>query len=268
DHNRSGFTAGGEPDALQGARVRALGVALSRIDLRSQRGGHPRMGAADVIPFIPIRGCSMDDAVRLSRALGGELADRFGLPVYLYERSASAPHRANLADVRRGGFEGMAEKMRDPLWLPDFGPSSPHPSGGASAVGARMPLVAFNVNLDTDDLGVAQAVARAVRESGGGLPRLKALGVMLHEQGCAQVSMNLTDYTVTGLAQAFEAVRSEAARLGAGVANSEIIGLVPLEALADAAAHFLRLPGFSKNSVLESRMYEGEQDGTAECDPR
>jgi glutamate formiminotransferase len=244
DHNRMVITAIGEPQALKDAVLDAIGVAVESIDLRIHEGEHPRMGAADVVPFIPLRGMSMDEAAELAREVGREAARRFGLPVYLYEKAATAPHRANLAEVRRGGFEGLAAKMALPEWKPDFGPVAPHPTAGAAIVGARMPLIAYNVNLDSDDLGIARAIARTVRESNGGLPCVKAMGVELREQGRVQVSMNLTDYTVTPPHKALEAVRTEAAKRGVSVIGSEIIGLAPVRALTGAAEFYLGLEGF------------------------
>ena len=190
DHNRMVVTAVGTPEAMKEAVLEAIGRAARLIDLTRHTGGHPRMGAADVVPFIPVRGMDMDEAVALSREVGQAVAERYGIPVYLYEKSATAPHRENLADVRRGQFEGLAEKMARPEWQPDFGPARPHPTAGACIVGARIPLIAYNINLNTDRLDVAQAIARRIRHSGGGLRYCKAMGVALHEKGIVQVSMN------------------------------------------------------------------------------
>ncbi len=254
DHNRCVLTAVGEPGALRDAAVDSVGVALALIDLTRHTGEHPRIGAADVVPFIPLKGCADADADRTAKEAGKAIAERYGLPVFLYGLSAAAPHRQNLADVRRGQFEGLAQKLRDPLWKPDFGPAAVHPTGGAVAVGARGPLVAFNVNLDTGDKSVADAIARSVRFSSGGLPCVKAIGVSLKERGVAQVSMNLTDYRETPVFAAFEAVKKEAERHGVGILDSEIVGLAPLRALTDAAAHYLRLRDFSESKVLEARL--------------
>ena len=184
------------------------------------------------------------------------MAERFQLPVYLYEEAATAPHRRNLEDVRRGQFEGLAEKMRDPQWKPDYGPSAPHPSAGATVIGARMPLIAYNINLGTSDLEVAKRIAKAIRHSGGGFRHVKAMGVMLEERKLAQVSINMTDFKKTPLHRVFETVRSEAERYGVSVVGSEIVGLVPAEALMDAADHYLRLESFRPSQVLERKLSE------------
>lgn len=251
DHNRMVVTAVGAPGAMKEAVVDAVGRAARLIDLTRHTGGHPRMGAADVVPFIPVRGMEMDEAVALSREVGQAVAGRYGIPVYLYEKSASAPHRENLADVRRGQFEGLAEKMARPEWRPDFGPARPHPTAGACIVGARIPLIAYNINLNTDRLDVAQAIARRVRHSGGGLRYCKAMGVALHEKGIVQVSMNLTDYTHTAIYQAQELVRIEAARYGVTLAGGELIGLMPLGALLDTVSYYLGLDSLTPDRILE-----------------
>lgn len=256
DHNRLVVTVVGEPDALKAAVLEAIEQAVAQIDLNRHAGQHPRMGAVDVVPFIPIRGCTMEDAIALSREVGEAVAVRYGLPVFLYEKSASAPHRENLAAIRKGEFEGLAEKMQQPQWQPDFGPAAPHPTAGATAIGARMPLVAYNVNLGTDNLEIASAIAKKIRYIGGGLRFCKAMGVELKERGIVQVSINMTDYTRTALYRAFELVRIEARRYGVPVVGSEIIGLVPMEALIDTASYYLGLEDFSMNQVLEARIME------------
>ncbi len=256
DHNRMVVTAVGEPEAMKAAVLDAIGLAVELIDLRTHSGGHPRIGAADVVPFIPVRGMAMEEAAELAREVAREAASRYGLPVYLYEKAASAPHRENLADVRRGQFEGLAAKMAQPEWKPDFGPAAPHPTAGASVIGARQYLIAYNVNLNTQDLDVARAVARRVRGSGGGLRFCKAMGVDLAEKGIVQVSMNLTDYTQTAVYRAHEMVRMEAARYGVTVAGGELIGLMPIEALVDTAAYYLGLDGFDTSRILESHLME------------
>lgn len=256
DHNRLVVTVVGEPQALRDAVLEAIGQAVEEIDLTCHTGQHPRMGAVDVVPFIPIRGCTMEEAVALSREVGQAVASRYDLPVFLYEKSASAPHRENLAAIRKGEFEGMAEKMTLPQWQPDYGPSAPHPTAGAVAVGARMPLVAYNVNLGTDNLQIASDIAKKIRFIGGGLRFCKAMGVELKERGIVQVSINMTDYTRTALYRAFELVRIEARRYGVPVVGSEIIGLVPMEALIDTASYYLGLENFSINQVLEARIME------------
>ena len=254
DHNRSVFTAVGEPDALCGAVIQATGAAIKRIDLTKHQGQHPRMGAVDVIPFIPVRNCGLKDADEAARNVGRALGERYGLPVFLYERSATLPNRENLSDIRKGEFEGMAEKMKESQWKPDFGPDTLHPTAGVTAVGARMPLVAFNINLGTGNLEIAKAIAKLVRHSSGGFRYVKAMGVMLEERNIAQVSMNMTDYTQTSLYRVFETVRMEAARYGVAVVGSEIIGLSPLKALMDCAEHYLQIEHFSMDQVLETRL--------------
>ena len=256
DHNRLVVTVVGQPEALKEAVIEAIGIAVELIDLNYHQGQHPRMGAADVVPFIPIKGCTMDDAIALSREVGATVAERYNLPVFLYEKSASEPHRENLAAVRKGEFEGMAEKIKLPEWHPDFGPAERHPTAGTVAIGARMPLVAYNINLDTPSLEIAHGIAKKIRFIGGGLRYCKAMGVELKERGITQVSINMTDYTKTALYQAMEMVRFEARRYGVNVVGSEIIGLVPMAALIDTSAYYLGLENFSMQQVLEARIME------------
>lgn len=256
DHNRLVVTVVGEPEALKAALLEAVGQAVALIDLNQHSGQHPRMGAVDVIPFIPIKGCTMDEAIALSKEVGEQIATLYQVPVFLYEKSATAPHRENLAAVRKGEFEGMAEKIKLAEWQPDFGPAERHPTAGTVAVGARMPLVAYNVNLGTADLNIASDIARKIRFIGGGLRYCKAMGVELKERGIVQVSINMTDYTRTALYRAFELVKIEARRYGVAVVGSEIIGLVPMEALIDTASFYLGLENFSMNQVLEARIME------------
>ncbi len=256
DHNRSVITVVGEPEALKAAVIEAIGKAVELIDMTQHSGQHPRMGAVDVVPFIPIKGVTVEDAIALSKEVAQTVAEKFNLPVFLYEKSASAPHRENLAAVRKGEFEGMAEKVKQPEWIPDFGPAQRHATAGAVAVGARMPLVAYNVNLGTDNLEIATAIAKKVRFIGGGLRFCKGMGVALEERGITQVSMNLTDYTKTAIYRAHEMVRMEAQRYGVPVVGGEVIGLVPMEALVDAAAYYLGLENFSMNQVLEAKLME------------
>ena len=214
------------------------------------------MGAVDVVPFVPIRGASVADCVALSRRVAEEIASRHGIPVYLYEDSASSESRRNLAEVRKGEFEGFAEKIRDPKWKPDFGPSAPHPTAGVVAVGARAPLIAYNINLGTRDVSIADRIARAIRHVGGGFRYVKAMAVELADRGQVQVSINMTNYRKTPLHRVFECVRSEAERFGVPVVGSEIVGLTPAEALLFAAEHYLRLENFSLDQVLEMRLLE------------
>ena len=256
DHNRLVVTVVGEPEPLRQAVIEAIGTAVRLIDLNHHKGQHPRMGAVDVVPFIPIRGVTMDDAIALSKEVGQEVADKFNLPVFLYEKSATAPHRENLAAIRKGEFEGMAEKIHQPEWQPDFGPAERHPTAGTVAIGARMPLVAYNINLNTPSVEIAHDIAKKIRFIGGGLRYCKAMGVELKERGITQVSINMTDYTRTALYRAFELVRIEARRYGVSIVGSEIIGLVPMEALIDTASYYLGLENFSMQQVLEARIME------------
>lgn len=256
DHNRLVVTLVGEPEALRDAIIEAVGVAVALIDLNYHTGQHPRMGAVDVIPFIPIKNTTMDEAVALSKEVGAKVAELYGLPVFLYEKSASAPHRENLAAVRKGEFEGMAEKIKLPEWMPDFGPAERHSTAGTVAIGARMPLVAYNINLSTPNLEIAHDIAKKIRFIGGGLRYCKAMGVELKDRGITQVSINMTDYTKTALYRAFELVRIEARRYGVSIVGSEIIGLVPMEALIDTASYYLGLENFSMQQILEARIME------------
>jgi len=256
DHNRSVLSLAGDEAQLAAALLALFEVATARIDLRQHKGEHPRLGAVDVVPFIPIEGATMADCVALARGVGQQVAERFGVPVFLYEEAGSAPHRRNLEDIRRGEFEGLAEKMKGAQWQPDFGPTRPHPSAGASVIGARMPLIAYNVNLGTSDVEVAKRIAKAIRHSSGGFRFVKAMGIMLEARQVAQVSINMTDFKKTPLFRVFETVRAEAARYGVNVIGSEIVGLVPAEALIDAADHFLRLEKFDPTQVLERRLRE------------
>ncbi len=256
DHNRSVLTFLGDRTAMLAGMTALVEAALARIDLRAHQGAHPRLGAVDVIPFVPIRGVSSADCVALAEELGRTLAERFQLPVYLYEDAARSEERRNLANIRKGEFEGLAKKMESPGWKPDFGPAAPHPSGGASVVGARAPLVAYNINLATSDLSVADRIARAIRHHSGGYRFVKAMGVDLKERGIVQVSINMTNFEKTPLHRVFETVRSEAERYGVNVVGSEIVGLVPQGALLAAASHLLRLESDPAPQVLENKLLE------------
>ena len=256
DHNRMVVTAIGEPEALQKTIIEAVEIAVGEIDLSKHEGQHPRMGAVDVIPFIPIKGMTIEEANILAKDTGKIIAEKYSLPVFLYEKSAGASHRENLAAVRKGEFEGLTEKMKLPEWKPDFGPEAPHPTAGAVAVGARMPLIAFNVNLHTTNLEIADKIAKKVRFLGGGLRFCKAMGVDLKEQNMVQVSMNLTDFSKTAIYQAVEMIRFEAKRYGVNVAGSELIGLVPLQAVVDTASYYLGLENFSMKQILETYLME------------
>jgi glutamate formiminotransferase / 5-formyltetrahydrofolate cyclo-ligase len=253
-HNRSVLTLAGAPEPLKQAVLTLYRHALETIDLRAHSGEHPRIGAVDVVPFIPIEGVTMEQCVALAKETGAAIADQFKVPVYLYEEAASDAARRNLEDIRRGEFEGLAEKMRQPAWRPDFGPTAPHVSAGASVVGARMPLIAYNINLATDRLDVAKKIAAAIRHSSGGFRYVKAMGIRLEERNVVQVSMNLTNYEKTPIHRIFESVRREAARYGVNVLESEIVGLVPSAALVGAAQYFLQLDLFNADQVLENRL--------------
>ncbi len=254
DHNRCVVTVVGEPEALKAAMVEAISTAVEVIDMTKHEGQHPRMGAVDVVPFIPIKNVTVEEADKIAKEVAKEASEKLGLPFFLYEKSASAPHRENLAAVRKGQFEGMAEKMQDEKWVPDFGPKTIHPTAGVTAIGARMPLVAFNINLGTSDLSVADKIAKQVRHLGGGFRYVKAMGVELEERNIVQVSMNLTDYTKSAVYRVFETVKMEAMRYGVNVVGSEVIGLVPMQALVDCAEYYLRIENFSIDQVLETRL--------------
>ena len=256
DHNRMVVTIVGEPVPLKTALIEALGSAIEVIDMTQHKGQHPRMGAIDVVPFIPVKNVSMTEAVDISRKVAKEISEKYNLPVFLYEESAGRPERRNLADIRKGQFEAMADKIKQPEWKPDFGPAKIHPTAGVTAVGARMSLVAFNVNLDTNDLTIANDIAKKVRHISGGLRYCKGIGVALKERGIVQVSMNMTDYTKTALFRSFELIKMEAKKYGVNVVGSEIIGLVPMEALIGTAVYYLDIENFSMEQVLEARIME------------
>ncbi|MGQ9700061.1 MAG: glutamate formimidoyltransferase [Candidatus Bipolaricaulaceae bacterium] len=256
DHNRTVFTFVGTPEGVAQAVLALFAQALPRIDLRMHRGEHPRMGAVDVVPFVPVRGVGMKDCVALAREVGKRIWEQYRVPVYLYGEAASRPERQDLSEIRKGEFEGFFEKIKDPKWAPDFGDPQVHPTAGVTAVGAREFLIAFNVNLGTSDLRVAKEIAQAVRFSSGGLRYVKALGMQLRERGIVQVSMNLTNFRKTPIPRVLELVRREAQRFGVPVVGTEIVGLVPEEALVEAAAYYLQLERFTMEQVLERRMEE------------
>ena len=253
DHNRCVLTVIGEPEPLRDAVVESVGKAVALIDMTKHQGQHPRMGCADVIPFIPIKNTTVADADRIAREAAKAAYIRYGQPFYLYEQSATAPHRQNLADLRKGQFEGMREKMKDPRWAPDYGQTI-HPTGGVTAIGARPPLIAYNINLDTPNVEIAKNIAKMIRNLNGGFRYCKAMGVRLEERNLAQVSINMTDFTKTALYRVFETVKMEAKRYGVNVVGSEICGLVPQQALLDCAAYYLQLENFDGNQVLENRL--------------
>jgi glutamate formiminotransferase/glutamate formiminotransferase/formiminotetrahydrofolate cyclodeaminase len=257
DHHRAVLTFCGTPAAIVEAAFRAIRIATDLIDLRTHVGVHPRIGATDVVPFIPIRGTTMQDCIQLAKRLGERVGREIEIPVFLYESAAAHPDHAPLEAVRRGGLKGLAFRMAsDPDWTPDFGPPRLHQSAGAIAIGARPPLIPYNVNLRSSDVDAARSIARSIRHSSGGLPHLKAIGVELASRGLVQVAMNLTDYQVTPIHTALEAVKAEAAKHGIEVAGSELIGLVPQAALDQAAAALLHLNGFDASHILETRIAE------------
>ena len=254
DHHRSVFTFLGAPEAVQAAALSLARAVFEAVDMQAHQGMHPRLGALDVLPFVPLRDLTMADAVAMARAMGERLAADHGLPVYLYGAAATAPDRRSLLAVRAGQYEGLPTRLADPSWRPDFGPARFEPRLGALLVGARDVLVAYNVWLDTDDAAAARAIARAVRESAGGLPALQAMGGRLERRGIAQVAMNLLDYRVTSLPQAFDAVRSEAARRGVGVRRGELVGLAPRAAFAGRSPESVGLVDWSDAGYLESYL--------------
>lgn len=257
-HNRTVVTLVGPPESVLEAAFRGVAKAVELIDMERHEGGHPRIGAADVIPFIPVQGVTMDECVALAEALGERIAQELGVPVYLYEEAARSQERRRLETIRRGQYEGLKQEISSsPARRPDFGPPRLHPTAGACVVGARPPLVAFNVNLNIDNIEVAKAIARAVRESSGGLVNVKAVGLTVGDGRVAQVSMNLVNTAKTPIPRALELVRAEARRYGATVSGTEIVGLVPAAALLDAAAYYLGLAGFDPDrQVLERRLSE------------
>ncbi len=253
-HNRTVFSLVGEGAAVRVALLALYAAAVERIDLRNHAGEHPRIGAVDVVPLVPLDPVDMPLCISIATQLGASVSERFNIPVYLYEDAAQRPDRRRLETIRVGGFEGLTERMRSEAWRPDFGPPSPHPSAGASAIGARRILIAFNVNLQTDDLDVAKRIARSVRASSGGLAAVKAIGVRTDQPDVVQVSINLVDYERTSLDRVFASVQREADRLGVDIRNSQIVGLVPTVALLSAATPRLQLEGFTMNQILDCRL--------------
>ncbi len=256
DHNRLVVTAIGTPEAVEKAIYDSTKIAIAEIDMEKHEGEHPRMGAVDVIPFTPVKNIEMEEAKELADRVAKKLSDDFNLPIFMYEESASNEKRRNLAKIRKGQYEGMKEKIKEPEWQPDYGPAEIHSSAGVTAVGARMPLVAFNINLDTDNKEIADKIARKIRHSGGGLRYCKAIGIDLKDKGIAQVSMNMTNYKGTSLYQVMEMVKFEAERFGVNIIGSELIGLLPSEALFDVAEYYLKLEDFELDQVIENRLLE------------
>jgi len=253
-HNRSVFTFAGDAAGVEQAVMALIERAVAAIDLRTHRGEHPRMGAVDVVPFVPIEGVTMAECIALAKKVGAAVADRFKIPVYLYEEASTNPARKNLEDIRRGEFEGLAAKMATDGWAPDFGPRAPHPSAGAVVIGARLALIAYNINLATDRLDVAKKIAAAIRHSSGGYRYVKAAGFKLEDRGIVQVSMNLTNYEKTPIFRVFETVKREAERYGVSILESEIVGLVPSAAINAAAEFYLQIEGFKPDQVLENKL--------------
>lgn len=254
-HNRSVFTLVGDEDGIQEVAFQLVKYASQHIDMTKHHGEHPRMGATDVVPFVPIKDVTTAECVEISKKVAKRINDELNIPIFLYEESASTPARTNLAKVRKGQFEGMAEKLLEEEWAPDFGERKPHPTAGVTAVGARMPLVAFNVNLDTDNIDIANKIAKIVRGSGGGFKYCKGIGVMLEDRNIAQVSMNMVNYEGTPLYRAFETIRFEAKRYGVNIIGSEVIGLTPAKALIDCAEYYLQIEEFDyKKQILENHL--------------
>ncbi len=268
DHNRSVFTLAGSPQAIEEAAFQLVKQAGNTIDLTKHRGAHPRMGATDVLPFVPLSGSTMQECVDLSKRVAQRIWEELQIPSFLYEQSASAPHRRNLADVRRGEFEGMNDKMKQPEWAPDYGTPLVHPTAGITAIGARMPLIAFNVNLNTDNVDIAKAIAKAIRGSSGGFAHCKALGILLKDKGMAQVSMNMVNYEGTPLYRVFEAIRFEAKRWGVSILSSELVGMAPAKAFVDTAAYYLQLENYNyQQQVLEHHLLEAKRNEDSPAHP-
>jgi len=259
DHNRAVITITGEPEAVLEGVFRGIATAKDLIDLTTHEGEHPRMGATDVVPFVPVRDMTMDECVDLAKRLGERVGEELGIPVFLYEHAATRPSRQNLAKVRKGQFEGLRDEIgTNPERDPDFGPKKIHPTAGAVAVGAREFLVAYNINLGTSDLSIAKTIAKSIRLSGGGLKYVKAMGFEIKDRGIVQVSINMVNYKGTPLFRVFEMVKSEAERYGVPVIGSEIVGVVPVDALIDCAEFYLRLESFQREQVFENRLAESE----------
>lgn len=254
DHNRAVITAAGKPGAVVKALVEAVGVAVKNIDLNKHTGAHPRMGAVDVIPFVPIKNISKEEAVSISRAAAKKISKKYKIPIFLYAHSATRPNRVQLSEIRRGGFEGMAEKMKLPEWKPDFGPDAPHKTAGVAACGARDFLVAFNINLDTNDLSIAKIIASKIREANEGIKGVKALGLELKSQNIVQVSMNITDVNSTSFYEIYNTVKTLAGSFGVEIKNSELVGYAPMRILASTVKDAIKL-NFDSHKVLEFEIW-------------
>lgn len=256
DHNRTVVTFIGSVAGVEMAILEMARRVYENIDMSKHEGGHPRMGALDVVPFVPVKDVTVEECIELSKRVGKAIGESFNIPVYLYEDSASKPDRQNLAAVRKGQYEGFFEKIKDPAWKPDFGPGEMNVKGGCTAVGARVPLVAYNVNLGTDNIEIANNIAKLVRNIGGGLRFVKAMGVKIQERNIVQVSMNLVNYEKTSIYRAYEMVKMEAKRYGVPVVGSEVVGLVPLSALVQSLEYYLQIENFSEDQILEKRIWE------------
>lgn len=256
DHNRSVVTLVGDPEPLLNVLFNMTKKATELIDMRNHKGEHPRMGATDVIPLVPVMGAEMSECVELSKILAKRIGEELQIPVFLYEKSATAPHRENLSEIRKGEFEGFFEKIKQPMWKPDFGPDQVHPTAGVTAVGAREYLIAFNVNLGTTRIDVAEKIAKAVRHISGGYRYVKAIAVELKDKNLVQVSMNMTNYKKSPLFRVFETIKREAERYGVPVVGTEIIGMVPMQAMLEVAQYYLQLDDFGINRIIENRVME------------
>ena len=260
DHNRTDVTIFGSPEAIKAAALDIAMKCVKLIDMNKHKGEHPRMGAIDVVPFIPVAEVTMEECVSLANEFAKEFFEKTQVPCYLYEDAAKREDRRNLADVRRGEYEGLKEEIgKNPDRVPDYGPNKMHPTAGATAVGARFFLIAFNVNLGTTNIEVAKNIAKAIRQSSGGYRHVKAMGFEIKERAVVQVSMNLTNYQKTPIFRVFETIKNEARRYGVPVIESEIVGLVPLEALVGVTDHYLQLEKFSIDHVLEKRLMESKK---------
>lgn len=256
DHNRTVITFVGDRETVKKGALQVARDAVRLIDLRTHRGTHPRMGAVDVIPFIPIKQLTMQDCIAISREVGSQIANELSVPVYLYAESATKDSRKLLPEIRKGEFEGFFEKIKDDEWSPDFGPKEVHPTAGVTAVGAREFLIAFNINLGSRDINIAKRIAKSIRESSGGLRYIQAKEMMLEEKGCVQVSMNILNYKKAPIYRIFEIVKMEAARYGVNVIGSELVGLMPMKAALDSLAFYVQLSELSEESILETKIYE------------
>jgi glutamate formiminotransferase len=257
DHHRSVFTFIGGPEAIKDAAFSLAMKAIDLIDMREHKGGHPRLGAVDVVPFVPVQGVEMEEAVQIAHEFGKGLGKR-GIPIFFYEEAATQPERKDLPSIRKGEYEGLVEKLKDPKWKPDEGPDQFNPKSGATIVGARFPLVAYNINLKTKDLTIAEEIARKVRFKDGGFPHVRAMGVDLKEKGMVQVSMNLTNYRVTNIPKVYEFIKKEALKKGIEIEGGEIVGLIPLAALEGIVQDYLKCPQFLVRQVIEQRILEFE----------